>query len=94
MHKAGVFIRKKFYPINHFCMKASFKTITTVIAVAALFLTSNLKAQINPAGEWRFSIGPEVGFPTGIARLGANFNLGGFEICLMFYLLNVKMTMM
>jgi hypothetical protein len=58
-------------------MKASFKIISTAVAVVTLFLTTNLKAQTNPAGAWRFSIGPEVGFPTGVARLGANFNLGG-----------------
>ena len=74
--KAG-YLLKTYLPYYSIRMKASLKIIFTVVAVAALFLTTNLKAQTNPAGEWRFSIGPEVGFPTGIARLGANFNLGG-----------------
>jgi hypothetical protein len=44
---------------------------------AALFYASSVKAQTTPSNALRLSIGLEAADPTGNARLGSNFVLGG-----------------
>lgn len=58
-------------------MKKSSKLIVTVFAVAAMFFTTNLKAQTTPANAWRLGFGVDAGIPTGNAKIGTTFILGG-----------------
>jgi hypothetical protein len=58
-------------------MKNVSKLIAAAFIVAALFFTSNVKAQTTPANTWRFGIGIEGGIPTGDLSNFSNFDLGG-----------------
>jgi hypothetical protein len=58
-------------------MKTISKLITITFIVTTIFYTTNLKAQTTPANALRFNIGIETSIPTGNARLGSNFSLGG-----------------
>jgi len=58
-------------------MKTLSKLIAAAFATAALFFTINVKAQTTPADSLRFNIGLEAADPTGTARIGTTFILGG-----------------
>jgi hypothetical protein len=58
-------------------MKTPSKFLAIAITLTALFFTSTLKAQTTPASALRFGIGVEIADPTGNARLGSHFILGG-----------------
>jgi hypothetical protein len=58
-------------------MKKSSKLIVTVLTVAAIFFSTNLKAQTTPANAWRLGFGIDAAEPTGNARIGTTFILGG-----------------
>ena len=58
-------------------MKPVSKLIAIAFAVAALFFTTQTKAQTTAPGQLRFSIGPDAGFPTGNLTIGSTFVLGG-----------------
>jgi hypothetical protein len=58
-------------------MKTPLKLIAALFTTVVLFFTTNLKAQTIPANAFRLSIGLEAADPTGNARIGANFILGG-----------------
>jgi hypothetical protein len=58
-------------------MKTLLKPIAAVVTIAALFITTNLKAQTTPANALRFSVGVDAGIPTGNLTIGSNFVLGG-----------------
>src|ERR1700712_5101414 len=58
-------------------MKSSSTLIASVFVTAALFFTTNSKAQTTPANALRFNIGLESSIPTGSATIGSNFSLGG-----------------
>lgn len=58
-------------------MKTLSKLIATAFIGAAVFFTTNVKAQTTPANAFRLGLGVETGIPTGVARLGTNFTLGG-----------------
>lgn len=58
-------------------MKTSIKLTALAIISAALFFTTTVYAQTPTANSLRFSIGPETSDPTGTARIGSHFSLGG-----------------
>jgi hypothetical protein len=58
-------------------MKITAKLIATGCMICAIFLNTNVKAQTTPANAWRIGIGLEAANPTGNARKGADFILGG-----------------
>jgi hypothetical protein len=58
-------------------MKKAFRLPALAIAIMALFFTTDLKAQTNPANVWMISIGADAGLPTGNLTIGSNFVLGG-----------------
>jgi len=58
-------------------MKTTSKLIAAILIVTAILFTSTVKAQTMPANAWRLGIGLEVADPTGNARAGSNFVLGG-----------------
>jgi hypothetical protein len=58
-------------------MKNSSKLVSVAIIVAALFFTTNLKAQTTSANALNLSIGLDAGLPTGNLRISSNFVLGG-----------------
>jgi hypothetical protein len=58
-------------------MKKSAKLIAVAFTAAALFSTSNVKAQTTPVSAWRFGIGLETGVPTGQEASRGTFELGG-----------------
>ncbi|HEY4326113.1 MAG TPA: hypothetical protein VGN20_19140 [Mucilaginibacter sp.] len=58
-------------------MKTVSKLLAAAFTVAAVFLTTNVKAQTAPSNPWRFGIGIEAGIPTGDAHTISNFELGG-----------------
>src|ERR1700744_6372459 len=58
-------------------MKTSFKILIVAVAVTTLFSAENCKAQTAAPNAWAASVGLEVNDPTGAARLGSNFSLGG-----------------
>lgn len=58
-------------------MKTLSKLTAVTLTVAVLLFTTNVKAQITPANAFSLSIGTEVADPTGNARLGSKFILGG-----------------
>ena len=58
-------------------MKKPSILIATVFTAAALFFTSNVKAQTTTPNPWRFGIGLEAGAPTGNASNTSSFELGG-----------------
>jgi len=57
-------------------MKTLSKFIAAVLAVT-LFFTTHIKAQTTPANAFRLGIGLETAIPTGTARIGSDFILGG-----------------
>ncbi len=58
-------------------MKNTSKKIALAMMVTAMLATVKVKAQTTPANALRFGIGVEVADPTGNARLGSHFVLGG-----------------
>ena len=58
-------------------MKTLSKLTAAAFAAAALFFSINVKAQTTPANALRFNIGLEAADPTGNARIGTTFILGG-----------------
>lgn len=58
-------------------MKNLSKLLAVAFTIAVLFFTTNVQAQTTPANSFLLSLGIETGIPTGVARLGTNFNLGG-----------------
>jgi hypothetical protein len=58
-------------------MKTLSKLIAAAFVATMLLLTTNANAQTTPANALRFNIGLEVADPTGNARLGSHFILGG-----------------
>jgi len=58
-------------------MKKLSKLIFAAFTVAILFFTTNANAQTTPANALRFNIGPEIADPTGNARIGSHFIMGG-----------------
>ncbi len=59
-------------------MKTPSKLIATVlVATAIFFFKTTVKAQTTAAHAFSFSIGPDVGLPTGNLTIGSNFVLGG-----------------
>jgi hypothetical protein len=58
-------------------MKKGTKLMAIAIAALAIFFTTNVKAQSVKPDAFRFGIGLEGGIPTGDARSGSNFELGG-----------------
>jgi hypothetical protein len=57
-------------------MKTLSKFIATALTVT-LFFTTHVNAQTTPANAFRLGIGLETGIPTGNARIGSDFILGG-----------------
>lgn len=57
-------------------MKVLSKVIAGSLFVSAIFVGSGLKAQTVKAKQFTFSMGAEVGLPTGVSRNGTNFTLG------------------
>ena len=58
-------------------MKNVSKLIITACTIAALFITTQVKAQTTPKGGWAFSIGADAGVPTGNLTIGSRLVLGG-----------------
>jgi hypothetical protein len=58
-------------------MKTSSNLTAVAFIAAAIFLTTTGKAQTTPANAARLGIGLEAAEPTGSARIGSNFILGG-----------------
>lgn len=58
-------------------MKTLIKLTALAFTMAALFFTTTVYAQTPTANKLRFSIGPEISDPTGTARIGSHFSLGG-----------------
>lgn len=58
-------------------MKKLSKLMSAAFMAAILFFATETKAQTTPANAFVLSLGIETGIPTGVARLGTNFNLGG-----------------
>ena len=58
-------------------MKNPSRSIAAVFALAALFFTTELKAQTVPAGGWRMGIGADAGDPQENLRFSSTFVLGG-----------------
>jgi hypothetical protein len=58
-------------------MKNLSKLMAITLTAMAIFFTANVKAQTTPANSVVFSIGAEAADPTGTARLGSHFVLGG-----------------
>lgn len=58
-------------------MKTHSKLIVVAITAATLFFTTTVKAQTTPVNALRFNIGLETADPTGNARIGTTFILGG-----------------
>ncbi|WP_183560779.1 hypothetical protein [Mucilaginibacter sp. SP1R1] len=58
-------------------MKTLSKLIATASIATALFFATNVQAQTTPANNFTLGLGIETGLPTGVARLGTNFTLGG-----------------
>jgi len=58
-------------------MKTVSKLITAAFTVAALFFTTNVKAQTTPANKFDLNLGIETGIPTGVASTFNTFILGG-----------------
>jgi len=58
-------------------MKKVSKLLAVAFTAAALFFTSNVKAQTTPSNAWRFGIGVEGGIPTGNLNDFSKFDLGG-----------------
>ena len=58
-------------------MKKLSKLIGVAFLAAILFFATDVKAQTTPANAFVLSLGIESGLPTGIAKYGTNFSLGG-----------------
>ena len=58
-------------------MKKTSKLIFAGLIVAAIFFTTNSMAQTTPANAWRLGFGVDAGIPTGNAKIGTTFILGG-----------------
>jgi hypothetical protein len=58
-------------------MKTLKKLMVVACTIAALFFTTQTKAQTTPANAFRFGIGIDAADPTGNARIGTTFILGG-----------------
>ncbi|AYL96498.1 hypothetical protein [Mucilaginibacter celer] len=58
-------------------MKLLSKLTAAVLVMGALFFANTAKAQTTPANAFRLGLGIETGVPTGLARLGSTFTLGG-----------------
>jgi hypothetical protein len=58
-------------------MKTLSKLIAAAFIGAALFFTTNVNAQTTDANAFKLALSVEGGAPTGVAKLGANFALGG-----------------
>ena len=58
-------------------MKTHSKLIAIAVILATLFFTTTVKAQTTPANALRFNLGLETADPTGNARIGTTFILGG-----------------
>jgi len=58
-------------------MKKLSRSIAFALSFAAIFFTINAKAQTTPANALRMGVGFELGDPTGDARIGTNFTIGG-----------------
>jgi len=58
-------------------MKKSSKLIVAALMVAAIFFTTDSKAQTTPAKAWRLGFGIDAADPTGNAKIGTTFILGG-----------------
>lgn len=58
-------------------MKLSPKLLVIALAVSAIFLTTTVKAQINPAKAWIIGIGLETGIPEGNFNIGSKMTIGG-----------------
>ena len=58
-------------------MKTLFRLAAAIFVAATLFCAPNVKAQTTSPNALRLSIGLETAAPTGNARLGSNFILGG-----------------
>jgi len=58
-------------------MKTLIKLTALVFAVTVSFFISTAHAQTAEANTFRFSVGLETADPTGTARIGSHFSLGG-----------------
>jgi hypothetical protein len=58
-------------------MKLLSKLTATAFVIGALFFANTVKAQTTPANAFRLGLGIETGLPTGVAKLGTTFTLGG-----------------
>ena len=58
-------------------MKTLSKLTALAFAAMALFFTTTARAQTTTANSLRFSLGLETSDPTGDARIGSHFSLGG-----------------
>jgi hypothetical protein len=58
-------------------MKTLSKLLVFTFTVTLLFFTTNVVGQTTPVNALRFNIGLEVADPTGNARLGSDFIMGG-----------------
>jgi hypothetical protein len=57
--------------------KAKLLALIAMVVTAITVTTQQVKAQTTPANAWRFGVGIEVADPTGTARIGSHFSLGG-----------------
>ena len=58
-------------------MKNNSRLIAIAVAIVAIFLTTNVKAQTSEPNKWRLGIGVEGGIPTGSISDYSKFELGG-----------------
>lgn len=58
-------------------MKLLSKLTAAAFIAGALFFSNTVKAQTTPANAFRLGLGIETGVPTGPARIGSTFTLGG-----------------
>jgi hypothetical protein len=58
-------------------MKKVSKLIAAAFTIAALFLTTSVKAQTTPANKFVLSLGVEAGLPTGVASMYNTAIVGG-----------------
>lgn len=58
-------------------MKNTSRLIVATFIISVLFFSTKLKAQTTQANAWKIGIGLETADPTGTARLGTAFILGG-----------------
>ena len=58
-------------------MKKTLKLFLAALTIAAIFLTTSVKAQTTPANHFVFSFGADVGVPTGNLSISSRLVLGG-----------------